>query len=77
MRVSPAPDVFTLFRGLRPDDVGLWAPAPASASADDGPTFWGFWAKVVDIHAVRASDRTLFRVLECGGVEVVRVVVSG
>lgn len=71
MRVSSAPDVFTgvftLFRGLRPDDVGLWAPAPARATAEDGPTFWGLWAKVVDIHAMRASDRTLFRVLECGG----------
>ena len=67
MRVSPTPDivirVFMLSRGVRPDDVGLWAPA----AADDGGTFW---SNVVGIYAVGASDRTLFRVLEWGGLEV-------
>jgi len=71
MRVSPAPDVITrvfmLFRGVRSDDVGLWAPAAARATAEDGATFW---TKVVGVDAVRASDRTLFRVLEWGGMEV-------
>ena len=70
MRVSPAPDVvtrvFMLFRGVRSDDVGLWAPAAARATAEDGATFW---TKVVGVD-VRASDRTLFRVLEWGGMEV-------
>ncbi|KAH9990306.1 hypothetical protein BJV77DRAFT_1160147 [Russula vinacea] len=72
MRISPAPDVvtriFMLFHGVPTDDVNLWAPAAARASAEDGATFW---TKVVGVDAVRASDRTLFRVLEWGGMEVV------
>ena len=71
MRVSPAPDVvtrvFMLFRGVRADDVGLWAPGAARAAAEDGATFW---ANVVGVDAVRASDRALFRVMEWGGMEV-------
>ena len=71
MRISPAPDVvtrvFMLFRGVRSDDVGLWAPAAARATAEDGSTFW---TKVVGVDAVRAADRALFRVLEWGGMEV-------
>ena len=71
MRVSPAPDIITrifmLFRGVRSDDVGLWAQAAARATEEDGATFW---AKVVGVDAVRASDHTLFRVLEWGGMEV-------
>ena len=71
MRVSPAPDVvtriFMLFRGVRSDDVGLWAQAVARATEEDGATFW---TKVVGVDAVRASDHTLFRVLEWGGMKV-------
>jgi hypothetical protein len=71
MRVSPTPDVvtrvFMLFRGVRSDDVVLWAPAAVRAAAEDGATFW---SNVVGVDAVRASDRTLFRVLEWGGMEV-------
>ena len=71
MHVSPAPDVvtrvFMLFRGVRSDNVDLWASAAARAIAEDGATFW---AKVVGVDAVRASDCTLFRVLEWGGIEV-------
>jgi hypothetical protein len=71
MRVSPTPDVvtriFMLFRGVRPDDVELWAPAAARAAAEDSATFW---SNVVGVDAVRASDLTLFRVLEWGGLEV-------
>jgi hypothetical protein len=70
MRVSPMPDivtrVFMLFRAVRPDDVALWAPAAARAAGEDGATFW---SNVVGVDAVRASDRTLFRVLEWGGME--------
>ena len=72
MRVSPAPDVvtrvFMLFRGIHLDDVGLWAPAAARASAEDGATFW---TEIVGVDTARASDRALFRVLEWGGMEVV------
>jgi len=71
MRISPAPDVvtrvFMLFRGVSPEDLGHWAPAAARATAEDGATFW---TEVVGIDAVRASDLTLFRVLEWGGMEV-------
>ena len=58
-----------LFRGIRSDDLGLWAPAAARATAEDGATFL---TKVVRVDAVRASDHTLFRVLEWGGMEVER-----
>jgi len=68
MRVSPAPDVvthvFMLFRVVRSDNVGVWTSATVRATAGDGTTFW---AKVVGVDAARASDRTLFRVLEWGG----------
>ncbi|KAF8477936.1 hypothetical protein DFH94DRAFT_634284 [Russula ochroleuca] len=71
MRISPAPDVvtrvFMLFRGVCAEDVGLWAPAAARATAEDGATFW---TKVVGVDSVRASDHTLFRVLEWGGMDV-------
>jgi hypothetical protein len=73
MRISPAPDVvtrvFMLFRGVRvaQGDLGLWAPAAARATAEDGATFW---ARVVGVDAARGSDRGLFRVLEWGGMEV-------
>ena len=71
MRILPMPDVvtrvFILFRGIRPDDVALWEPAATRAAAEDGTTFW---SDVVGVDPVRASDRTLFRVLEWGGMEV-------
>ena len=71
MRISPMPDVvtriFMLFRGVRPDDVGHWEPAATRATAEDGASFW---SDVVGVDTVRASDRTLFRVLEWGGMEV-------
>jgi len=71
MRVSPSPDVvtrvFMLFRGIAPGDLDLWSQAAARATADDGTTFW---TNVVGIDSARASDRSLFRVLEWGGMEV-------
>jgi hypothetical protein len=71
LRILPTPDVvtrvFMLFRGICSEDVGLWSPAAARATAEDGATFW---TKIVGVDAVRASDRTLFRVLEWGGMEV-------
>jgi hypothetical protein len=71
MRVSPVPDiitrVFMLFRGVRLDNVGVWASVVARATVEDGAAFW---MKVVCVDAVRASDHTLFRVLEWGGIEV-------
>ena len=73
MRILPVPDVvtrvFMLFRGVAPSDLGFWEQAAARAtSAEDGGAT--FWAQVVDVDSVRASDRALFRVLEWGGMEV-------
>jgi len=69
MSISPTPDVvtrvFMLFRGVRSDDVVHWA--CAVSRAEEGATYW---TKVVGVDAVRASDSTLFRVLEWGGMEV-------
>jgi hypothetical protein len=71
LRISPTPDVITrvfmLFHGIRSDDVDLWAPAAALATAEGGATFC---TKVVGVDAVRVSDRRLFRVLEWGGMQV-------
>ena len=73
MRVSPAPDivtrVFMLFCGVAPGDLSLWSQAAARTTAEDGATFW---ANIVGIDSVRASDPRLFRVLEWGGMEVKR-----
>jgi hypothetical protein len=70
MRIAPVPDVvtrvFMLFRGVAVGDVGLWEAASARA-ASDGATFW---ANVVGVNAARATDSSLFRVLEWGGMEV-------
>ena len=71
MQISPVPDVvtrvFMLFCGVSPGDLGHWAPAAARVAAEDGTTFW---AQVVGVNSVRASDLGLFRVLEWGGMEV-------
>jgi len=56
-----------LFRGGTKGDLPLWSQAVARGSASDGATFW---AQVVGVDAVRASNRGLFRVLEWGGMEV-------
>ncbi|KAI9442808.1 hypothetical protein F5148DRAFT_1256737 [Russula earlei] len=71
MRISPTPDVvtrvFMLFRGVASGDLGHWEEAAARATVEDGATFW---ARIVGVNAVQASDRGLFRVLEWGGMEV-------
>ena len=73
MRVSPAPDVvtrvFMLFRGVAHGDLGLWEQAAARGTAEED-SGEKFWAQVVGVDVVRASDRSLFRVLEWGGMEV-------
>jgi hypothetical protein len=73
MRISPMPDVvtrvFMLFRGVTPSDMGLWEQAATRATAaEDGGA--AFWARVVGVDSVRASDPALFRVLEWGGMEI-------
>ena len=49
------------------DDLGLWEPAATHATTEDGTTFW---AQVVGVGLACAFDRSLFRVLEWGGMEV-------
>ncbi|KAI9432865.1 hypothetical protein F5148DRAFT_121616 [Russula earlei] len=56
-----------LFRGVASGDLGHWEEAAARATVEDGATFW---ARIVGVNAVQASDRGLFRVLEWGGMEV-------
>ncbi|KAI0319902.1 hypothetical protein OF83DRAFT_1239957 [Amylostereum chailletii] len=69
MTVTPAPDVvtrvFMLFKGVDERDVGTWAEAGARATHDVA-----FWKKAVGVDAEHAEDRSLFRVLEWGGMEV-------
>jgi hypothetical protein len=72
MHIEPTPDVvtrvFMLFCGVAPGDLCLWEEAAARVIAEDGcPTFW---TRVVGVDSARASDHSLFRVLEWGGMEV-------
>ena len=59
IHILPAPDVvtrvFMLFRGVRSDDVGLWAQTATRATEEDGATFW---TKVGCVDGVRVSDHT-------------------
>lgn len=72
MRISPEPDVvtrvFMLFSGVAPGDVGNWEQATACVTAEDGDAT--FWARIVGVNLDRALDRSLFRVLEWGGMEI-------
>jgi hypothetical protein len=65
MRVSPTPDVVArfimLFRGVRAENVGRWAPA----AAEDSVTFW---SNVVRVDAMRPSDRAS-SLLDLDGIE--------
>jgi hypothetical protein len=56
-----------VFRGVRPDDVGIWASAAARATAVEGATSL---TKLVGVDAMRAPDRMLSCVLELRGTEV-------
>jgi ubiquitin C len=63
MRVSAAPDVVArIFRGVARGDLDLWSRATAEETVPR--------SGVVGIDSVRASDGSLFRVLEWGGMEV-------
>ncbi|KAG1875368.1 hypothetical protein DFJ58DRAFT_909910 [Suillus subalutaceus] len=69
LSISPQPDVVTrismLFKGIRKEHLENWANAQMQAEKD---VAW--WADVVGVDPARASDATLFRVLEWGGTEV-------
>ena len=69
LTVTPAPDVttrvFMIFRGVAELDVSEWKFAAERADEDVA-----FWKDVVGIDTRAASDTSLFRVLEWGGMEV-------
>ncbi|KAG2037001.1 hypothetical protein BDR03DRAFT_399966 [Suillus americanus] len=69
LSISPHPDVVTrvcmLFRGISKEHLANWSNAQMQAEKD---VVW--WVDVVGVDPARASDATLFRVLEWGGMEV-------
>jgi len=71
LEISPQPDivtrVFMLFKGVREDQLTNWSCAQTKANKD---VAW--WADVVGVELAQANDTNLFRVLEWGGMEVLR-----
>jgi hypothetical protein len=69
MTVSPTPDVttrvFMIFTGVGEDDLDKWEEAQLRAGQDAR-----LWRDVVGVDVEKAGDRSLFRVLEWGGMEV-------
>lgn len=69
LNVSPAPDVvtrvFMLFRGIEANDLDAWNIARSRADADVS-----HWVNTVGVDVGKASDTTLYRVLEWGGMEI-------
>ncbi|KAI0088380.1 hypothetical protein BDY19DRAFT_950615 [Irpex rosettiformis] len=69
MTVSPTPDVvtrvFMLFRGIEENDLADWEGARARAAADVS-----FWVEIIGVSVEKASDASLYRVLEWGGMEI-------
>ncbi|KAF4609941.1 hypothetical protein D9613_010306 [Agrocybe pediades] len=69
--VSPTPDVvsrvFMVFQGVSDEEVSRWTKATAKVEEDVS-----FWEDVVGIDRKRTMDASLFRVVEWGGMEVLR-----
>ncbi|KAG8782452.1 hypothetical protein FRC12_020810 [Ceratobasidium sp. 428] len=69
MSVTPAPDVttrvFMVFKGV--EEVSLEAWAPAQGKATEHPSMW---CDIVGVNVEKAQDKSLFRVLEWGGMEI-------
>ncbi|CAE6470268.1 unnamed protein product [Rhizoctonia solani] len=67
--VSPAPQVvtrvFMLFQGVEESQVMLWNEAAEMASKDVR-----VWKDIVGVDIAQVQDKSLFRVLEWGGMEV-------
>ncbi|KIO32160.1 hypothetical protein M407DRAFT_18964 [Tulasnella calospora MUT 4182] len=67
--IDPKPDVvtrvFMIFEGIPADRLPDWEEACERSLADVG-----FWKGVVGVEDARQSDKSLFRVLEWGGMEV-------
>lgn len=69
LNVIPAPDVktrvFMLFMGIEENQIELWGQAAAMARKDVT-----VWRDIVGIEIAKVHDKSLFRVLEWGGMEV-------
>jgi hypothetical protein len=69
--VSPQPDVttriFMLFKGVPHAQLAYWTGAQSRAREN---VVW--WTRVVGVDVAKAADVGLFRVLEWGGMEVLR-----
>jgi hypothetical protein len=69
--ISPPPDVvtrvFMLFMGVSVDSLPKWSKALVKSEADVI-----FWADVVGVDIEKTLDAKLYRVLEWGGMEVLR-----
>ncbi|CAE7142209.1 unnamed protein product [Rhizoctonia solani] len=69
LTIAPAPDVttrvFMLFGGIEESRIGEWDEAIVLANRDVT-----LWRDVVGVNIARAQDKSLFRVLEWGGMEV-------
>lgn len=70
MTITPTPDVvvrvFMLFKGVPSTELGAWTAAQARAIEDVS-----YWRDVVGLDAHdRLADKSLFRVLEWGAMEV-------
>jgi len=70
LSISPTPDVvtrvFMIFQGIEESELGSWSGAQAKADDDD------HWVDVVGVDVARTTDERLFRVIEWGGMEVVK-----
>jgi hypothetical protein len=55
-----------IFQGVEESELGLWSGAQAKAVDDD------HWVDVVGVDVARTRDEKLFRVIEWGGMEVVK-----
>ncbi|KAK1233446.1 hypothetical protein PQX77_003398 [Marasmius sp. AFHP31] len=68
--ITPSPDVVTrilmLFQGVKHEMLGEWKEAIERATPEDH----AFWRDVVNVDVDAASDESLSRVLEWGGMEV-------
>lgn len=71
LNISPQPDIttriFMLFKGVTHDQLADWSGAQQRAEED---VVW--WRHVVNVDVAKAADLDLFRVLEWGGMEVLR-----
>ncbi|CAE6465775.1 unnamed protein product [Rhizoctonia solani] len=69
LNITPAPEViarvFMLFKGIEESEIGLWSEAAARACMDVS-----MWRNIVGIDVAKVHDKSLFRVLEWGGMEV-------